>query len=120
LGLGRLFSLASPQVVRGRGNFLQHVNHSAERASIQPASEFLANKSKLMKGKESKFAFFSFHLFFRIGTFQRVTPDSNKKIPVAISGCARLSEVNFSDVCFLLVGSLSTAGFDSVTANGIA
>ena len=43
-----------------------------------------------------------------------------KKIPSAISGCARLSEVNFGDVCFLLVGSLSTAGFDPATANGIA
>jgi hypothetical protein len=33
-----------------------------------------------MKGNESKIAFFSFHLLFRIGTFQWVTADSNKKI----------------------------------------
>jgi hypothetical protein len=32
-----------------------------------------------MKGKESKRAFIFFHLFFGIGTFQRVTADSNKK-----------------------------------------
>jgi hypothetical protein len=32
-----------------------------------------------MKGKESKTAFIFFHLFFGIGTFQRVTADSNKK-----------------------------------------
>jgi hypothetical protein len=30
-------------------------------------------------------------------TFQRVAADSNKKIPVAISGCARRSEVSFGD-----------------------
>jgi hypothetical protein len=32
-----------------------------------------------MKENESKIAFISFHLFFRIGTFQRVTADSNQK-----------------------------------------
>jgi hypothetical protein len=31
---------------------------------------------------ESKIAFFYFLFFFRIGTFQRVTVDSNKKIPL--------------------------------------
>jgi hypothetical protein len=33
-----------------------------------------------MKGNESKWAFICFQQFFRIGTFQRVTADSNKKI----------------------------------------
>jgi hypothetical protein len=37
-----------------------------------------------MKENESKIAFISFHLFFRIGTFQRVTADSNQKIPSAV------------------------------------
>jgi hypothetical protein len=32
-----------------------------------------------MKGNERKSAFISFYLFFVIGTFQRVTADSNKK-----------------------------------------
>jgi hypothetical protein len=53
-------------------------------------------------------------------TFQRVAADSNKKFAGAISGCARWSEVSIGDVCFLLIGSLSTAGFDPVTANRIA
>jgi hypothetical protein len=35
-----------------------------------------ANK---MKGNENRIAFISFHFFFRIGPFQRVTADSNKK-----------------------------------------
>jgi hypothetical protein len=52
--------------------------------------------------------------------FQRVAADSNKKIPVAISGCARRFEVSFGGICFLRVGSLSTTGFDPATANGIA
>jgi hypothetical protein len=73
-----------------------------------------------MKTNERKIAFISFHFLFRIGTFQWVTADSNKKFPSAISGCARRFEVNFRAVCFLLVGSLSTAGFDPATANGIA
>jgi hypothetical protein len=33
-----------------------------------------------MKGNENRIAFISFHFSFRIGTFQRVTADSNKKI----------------------------------------
>ena len=32
-----------------------------------------------MKGNESKWAFICFQQFFRIGTFQRVTADSNKE-----------------------------------------
>jgi hypothetical protein len=73
-----------------------------------------------MKTNERKIAFICFHLLFRIGTFQWVTADSNKKFPSAISGCERRFEVNFGDVGFLLVGSLSTAGFDPATANSIA
>jgi hypothetical protein len=73
-----------------------------------------------MKANERKIAFICFQKLFRIGTFQWITADSNKKIPSAISGCARRSEVNFGDVRLLLVGSLSTAGFDPATANGIA
>jgi hypothetical protein len=34
--------------------------------------------------------------------------------------CAAVSEVDLGDACFLLVGSLSTAGLDPATANGIA
>jgi hypothetical protein len=33
-----------------------------------------------MKGNERKFPFISFHFLFRIGTFQRVTAEKNKKI----------------------------------------
>jgi hypothetical protein len=73
-----------------------------------------------MKTNERKIAFISFQKLFRIGTFQWVTADSNKKIPRAICGCARRFEVRFGDVRLLLVGSLSTAGFDPATANGIA
>jgi hypothetical protein len=35
-----------------------------------------------MKGNERKIAFISFHLFFRNGTYQWVTADSNKKNPL--------------------------------------
>jgi hypothetical protein len=34
---------------------------------------------KQKQANESKIAFICFHLFFRIGTFQRVTPEKNKK-----------------------------------------
>jgi hypothetical protein len=34
-----------------------------------------------MKGNERKNAFISFHFFFGIVTFQKVTADSNKKFP---------------------------------------
>jgi hypothetical protein len=79
--------------------------------------EFPANKQKQMKTNERKIAFISFQKLFRIGTFQWVTADSNKKIPSAISGCARRSEVN--SAAFVL-SSPSTVGFDPATANGIA
>jgi hypothetical protein len=58
--------------------------------------------------------------FSESGLFNELRPIQIKKIPSAISGCARRFEVNFGDVCFLLVGSLSTAGWDPATANGIA
>jgi hypothetical protein len=44
-------------------------------------------KCKQMKGKESKRAFIRFHLLFGIGTFQRVTEDSNKKILFPVTLC---------------------------------
>jgi hypothetical protein len=37
-------------------------------------------KRKEMKGNKSKIAFICFHFLLRIGTFQWVTADSNKKI----------------------------------------
>ena len=37
-------------------------------------------KSKVIKGNESKIAFISFYLLFKIEAFQWVTADSNKKI----------------------------------------
>jgi hypothetical protein len=58
--------------------------------------------------------------FSESGLFNGLRPVGVKKFPSAISGCARRSEVNFGDVCFLIVGSLSTAGLDPATANGIA
>jgi hypothetical protein len=58
--------------------------------------------------------------FSESGLFNWLRPVGVKKFPCAISGCARLSEVNFGDVCFLRVGSPSTVGFDPATANGIA
>jgi hypothetical protein len=45
-----------------------------------PTAEIRANKRKQTKGNESNFAFISFHFLFRIGAFQWVTADSNKKI----------------------------------------
>jgi hypothetical protein len=48
-----------------------------------------------MKANERKIPFISFQKLFRIGTFQWVTADSNKKITPAISGCARRSEASF-------------------------
>jgi hypothetical protein len=47
--------------------------------SARPQPGLSANIRKQMKTNESKIAFFYFHLFFRIGNFQRVTADSNKK-----------------------------------------
>jgi hypothetical protein len=58
--------------------------------------------------------------FSESGLFNGLRPIQIKKFPSAISGCARRFEVNFGDVCSLLVGSLSTAGFDPATTNSIA
>jgi hypothetical protein len=60
--------------------------------SIQPARKLAANKRKKMKENENKIAFICFHKFFRIGTFQGVTADSNKKISLLLtraSGCCQ-------------------------------
>jgi hypothetical protein len=73
-----------------------------------------------MKTNERKIAFICFHLFFLIWPFQRVTADSIKKIPPPSPVVRERSEVNFGNVGFLLVGSLSTAGFNPATANSIA
>src|ERR1700691_6089456 len=45
-----------------------------------------------MKGNESNFPFISFQQFFRIGTFQWVADDSNKKIFRSICGCVWRAE----------------------------
>jgi hypothetical protein len=58
--------------------------------------------------------------FSELSFFNGLRPFGIKKFPSAISGCARWFEVNFGDVCSLLVGSLSAGGFDPATANGIA
>src|SRR5580692_10679066 len=46
----------------------------------QPPREILANKSKLAKANKRKIAFICFHYFFRIGTFQWVTAEKDKKV----------------------------------------
>jgi hypothetical protein len=51
-------------------------------ARIQPRREISTNRSKLMQRNESKIAFISFHKFFRIEPFQRITREKNKKIPL--------------------------------------
>jgi hypothetical protein len=68
---------------------------AAHKPRIQPAREFDVNKRKQMKAKWLLFPFICFHEFFRIGTFQRVTADSNKKIRLGFCsrrGCARTSD----------------------------
>ena len=64
---------------------------------IQPGGEIRANKSKLMKGDESKSPFISFYFFFRIGTFQWVTGDLNKKIPLKRQLASKVVEPNLSN-----------------------
>jgi hypothetical protein len=51
----------------------------------QPVGEFRENKSKKLKGNERRIAFISFRLFFRIGIFQWVMVDSNKKNPLRLN-----------------------------------
>jgi len=53
---------------------------NSPQSDLRLSGEISANKRKQMKIKESKSTFISFHKFFRIGTFQGVTGDSNKKI----------------------------------------
>jgi hypothetical protein len=58
--------------------------------------------------------------FLESGLFNELRAIQTKKFLPPISGCALLSKVNLGDVCFLIGRSLSTAGFDPATANGIA
>jgi hypothetical protein len=63
------------------------------RERLQPKREWTANKGKQMQINERKKAFICFYLLFRIGTFQWVTADSNKKIrPLSarVAGCAQM------------------------------
>jgi hypothetical protein len=46
-------------------------------------------KCKLIQIKRRKIAFISFYFLCRIGAFQWVTADSNKKFPSSISGLAK-------------------------------
>jgi hypothetical protein len=57
---------------------------------IQPDGEIRSNKSKQMKGNESKIAFICFQQFLRIGTFQWVMGKKIRKSPLPstrVSGC---------------------------------
>jgi hypothetical protein len=50
-----------------------------------------------MKGNESKIAFICFHLFLRIGAFQWVTREKNKKIPLGSTrfpGCGKRAHLH--------------------------
>jgi hypothetical protein len=58
---------------RARGRSIKHTN----------SAWVDENKSKQKKVNDRKNAFIYLHLFFRIGTFQWVTADSNKKICAA-------------------------------------
>ncbi len=49
---------------------------------MQPEGELNESKSKKMKGNENNFVFICFHFLFGIWTFQRVTGEKNKKIPI--------------------------------------
>ena len=56
----------------------------------QPARELVASKWKHMRVNGSKFAFFYFHLFFRIHNFQRITSEKNKKKSSPLSARAQV------------------------------
>jgi 1,4-dihydroxy-2-naphthoyl-CoA hydrolase len=59
----------------------REAGHARRADADEPLNGLRANrasKRKLRKENESNFAFICFHLFFRIGAFQRVTADSNK------------------------------------------
>src|SRR5258707_10076212 len=62
----------------------------AQVREIQPQGEVCSKKGKQVKGNESKRAFICFHLFFGIGTFQRVMGNSNRKIPLRLNSRQRL------------------------------
>jgi hypothetical protein len=70
---------------------------------IQPQRELPASKSKLMKINESKIAFIYFHLFFGIGTFQRVTAEKNKNSSPDLANPFRL-QAGVSDHVTISVG----------------
>jgi hypothetical protein len=66
-----------------------------------------------MKAKWLLFAFFYFHLFFRIGTFQRVTGEKIKKtgyLSTRVSGCGDSAHISFSR-------RWSSAGVDSANTD---
>ena len=62
------------------------------REAQQPAQDTTRRraKPKKMKGNERKIAFISFHLFFQIGAFQRVTLEKIKKIAGSLNSPLRL------------------------------
>jgi hypothetical protein len=57
---------------------------------MQPPRELDENKMKEMKTNKRKTAFISFYFFFGIGTFQKVTLDSNKKNSSLFNSPSRL------------------------------
>jgi hypothetical protein len=64
------------------------------QSGLRPVfAQISADKSKQIKTNESKNAFFCFYVFFRIGTFQRVTADSNKKIFSLLNPIANASNL---------------------------
>jgi hypothetical protein len=82
-------------------------------SSSPPAAQVIqasANKRKQMKINVSKIAFFYLRLFFRIGTFQWVTGDSNKKIRPVLGSAFDVSSQHLS--CLSAVASLR--GADSI------
>jgi hypothetical protein len=83
-GALRARTLTQP-LSRGRGGITRPAS-----GRVQPGGEIRSNKSKLMKGNESKNPFISFYFFFRIWTFQWVTGDSNKKISSSPNSRSRL------------------------------
>ena len=69
----------------------------AARAALRPSANGKFRRrppdfpppSKLFQINPSKMAFISFYLFFRIGTFQWVTRNPNKKIELCLRLCAK-------------------------------
>jgi hypothetical protein len=63
----------------------------------QPARELVASKRKHMRVNGSKFASFYFLLFPRIGTFQRVASEKNRKILTASQLARKLLSLTISN-----------------------